>query len=245
MNEKIARDLENLGVKKGDCLLVHTSFKALGKGVRAEDVIEGLKKALGAEGTLIIPSLSWAVVTKDNPVFDIRTTETCIGYIPEFFRHYEGAVRSMHPTHSCSATGAKAEEFIKDHYLDRTPVGKNSPFRRLSEVGGKILFLGCSSTPNTSMHGVEELVVPDYLYGDDIEYTLTNYDGKTYNALYHTHGFAHTTQRYERAEGLLNQYEISKGKVLEANCTLMSSDALWKKGREALEKDSHFFVDIY
>ncbi|MDD4124803.1 MAG: AAC(3) family N-acetyltransferase [Eubacteriales bacterium] len=245
MKELITRALENLGVKKGDCLLVHTSFKALGKGVKAEDVIKGLTAAIGNNGTLIIPSLSYSTVTKEAPLFDVRSTKACIGYFPEFFRNYNGSIRSVHPTHSCSAVGAEAEEFVNSHYIDRTPVGENSPFRKLAGFGGKILFLGCSSAPNTSMHGVEELVVPDYLYGEDIEYTLTNYDGKSYNALYRTHGFAHTAQRYERVEALLNQYEMSKGKVLEAQCTLMSSAALWKKGKEAMEKDSHFFVEIY
>ncbi len=245
MKEIIMRDLINLGVKKGDCLLVHTSFSALGKGVSAEDVISGLTAALGESGTLILPALSYSLVTKEDPFFDVKTTPTCVGYLPEFFRNYPGVVRSVHPTHSCSAIGKLSEEFTKDHCLDRTPVGENSPFRKLADHGGKILFLGCTSTPNTSMHGVEELVVPDYLYGDDLEYTLTNYDGKTYNAMYRTHGFAHTTQRYERVEKLLDASEIAKGKVLEAKCVLMSSAALWKKGREALERDRHYFVDIY
>lgn len=242
--KKIASDLAHLGVNEGDELLMHTAFSKLGKGVSPDDLIAGLRLALGDEGTLIIPSLSWSNVNKNNPVFDVYDTPTCIGFFPEYFRKTEGVRRSVHPTHSCSAIGKNADAYISLHQLDRTPVGENSPFRKLSERKGKILFLGVVSTPNTSMHGVEELVGPDYLYGDDLEYTLNGYDGFSYSAVYHTHGFKNTSQRYERAETLMNQYELSKGNVLEAYSTLMSSEALWKKGREALEKDPHFFVDI-
>ncbi len=244
MIEKIASDLSHLGINKGDEILVHTAFSKLGKGVDPDDVIAGLRLAIGDEGTLVIPSLSWENVNKENPVFDVYDTPACIGFFPEYFRKTEGVRRSVHPTHSCSAIGKNADAYISLHQLDRTPVGENSPFRILSNRKGKILFLGVVSTPNTSMHGVEELVGPDYLYGDDLEYTLNGYDGFSYKAVYHTHGFKNTAQRYERAETLMNQYELSKGYVLEAYCTLMSSEALWKKGKEALEKDNHFFVDI-
>ncbi|MFP6646122.1 MAG: AAC(3) family N-acetyltransferase, partial [Candidatus Latescibacterota bacterium] len=46
------------------------------------------------------------------------------------------------------------------------------PLRKLRDLGGQLLFLGCGLRPNTSMHGVEELVEPPYLFGDDITYTL-------------------------------------------------------------------------
>ncbi|NLN56015.1 MAG: AAC(3) family N-acetyltransferase [Clostridiales bacterium] len=243
MITQIATNLEDLGVKKGDCLLVHTSFKALGKGVTADEVIKGLLSAVGDDGTLILPALSYSIVTQEAPRFDIKNTPACIGYLPNFFLSYPGIIRSMHPTHSCAALGKNAVEFTQNHYIDRTPVGKNSPFYMLKEYDGKILFLGCTSAPNTSMHGVEELVEPDYLYGDYLEYTLTNYDGKSYNATYRTHGFHRIAQRYGRVEGLLNQYEMSKGRVLQADCTLMSAKAVWQKAKEAMEKKPYCFVE--
>lgn len=243
--QKIQTDLQNLGVEKGDSLLVHTSFRALGKGVTGEDVVTGVMAALGTRGTLLVPAFSYTNVTKEKNAFDVRVTPSCVGYFPEFFRGYPGVVRSLHPTHSVSALGDAAEEYIKDHRLDKTPVGPHSPLRALFKKKGKILFLGCSTRSNTSMHGVEELIVPDYLFGEQVEYSLTNYDGKTYNAVYRTHGFSRTAQRYERAAALLSPGEIARGNVLAAECTLMSAAALWQKGKEALEQDSHYFVEIF
>ena len=244
LRQRMISDLRSLGVREGDSLLVHTAFSKLGKNVDPREVIEALAEALGKDGTLILPSLSWANVTKDDPVFNVRETPVCIGFLPEYFRRFPGVVRSVHPTHSCCALGGRAEYFTGTHALDETPVGPNSPFRKLKEADGKILFLGCSTTPNTSVHGIEELVTPDYLYGDDIVYTITDNGGKTYTKKYHTHGFARTEQRYERAEQLLSPDEISRGKVLEADCTLMRARPLWEKVARKLGEDPHFMVDI-
>ena len=77
----------------------------------------------------------------------------------------------MHATHSCAAFGRLAEELTRDHELDDTPVGPNSPFTKLPKVGGKILMLGCNFASNTSMHGVEETTCPFYLFSKDNELT--------------------------------------------------------------------------
>lgn len=244
MKEKMISDLRALGVREGDSLLVHTAFSKLGKNVDPAEVIAALREALGEKGTLVLPALSWANVTAENPVFDVNATPVCVGFLPEFFRRLPGVRRSVHPTHSCCAVGYKADLYLGSHAEDVTPVGPNSPFRKLAEDGGKILFLGCTTTPNTSVHGIEELVKPDYLFGDDIVYTITDNEGKTYTKKYHTHGFAHTEQRYERAELLLSPNEISRGNVLRAECTLMSAPALWSKVAEALRRDPHCMVNI-
>ncbi|MEG2003159.1 MAG: AAC(3) family N-acetyltransferase [Clostridia bacterium] len=245
MKTQILNDLKNLGIKNGDCLLAHTSFSSLGKGVSAKDLIDALREAVGEEGTLLLPSLSWANVTHENPVFNVAETPVCVGYLPEYFRtQYKGVKRSVHPTHSCCAIGKEADEFVYGHENDDTPVGKNSPFYKLGKKSGKILFIGCGTEPNTSMHGVEELVNPDYLYGDDIEYTITDATGNTYKKRYHTHGFKNTEQRYERLENHLSSDEMKKGMILAASCTIMSASAVWKKGLEQYLLDPHYFVDF-
>ncbi|CDD04924.1 aminoglycoside 3-N-acetyltransferase [Ruminococcus sp. CAG:382] len=223
---KLQNDLEALGLRNGDSLLIHSAFSSLHRKISPKDFIDGVRDVLG-NGALLFPTLSWANVTKDDPVFDVNKTPCCTGFLPEFFRtSYEGAIRSIHPTHSCAAVGGNAEWFVCDHELDSTPVGANSPFRRLREAKGKILFLGCGSCCNTSMHGVEELAVPPYVFGDKMTYTLTNRDGKTYDKVYTTHGFANTSQNYDRLEALLPEGTVSFGKALDADCVLMDADAV-------------------
>ena len=163
--QKIASDLQILGVSKGETVLVHSSLRSLGPVEGgAETVVQGLLNALGEEGTLLFPALSFATVGVSNPLFDVRKTPSCVGALPEYFRQRQGTCRSVHPTHSVSGTGKKAPDLLKDHFLDETSCGENSPFRRLREEGDWILFIGCSIAPNTSMHAVEELVTPPYLH---------------------------------------------------------------------------------
>ena len=134
--ERLASDLRALGVREGGVLLVHSSLSALGWVPGGpETVIQGLLTALGPEGTLLVPALSFATVTPEQPVFDVRTTPSCIGAIAEHFRTRPGSLRSVHPSHSVCGVGPRAHELLANHDVDRTPVGPNSPFRRLRAVG--------------------------------------------------------------------------------------------------------------
>jgi aminoglycoside N3'-acetyltransferase len=47
---------------------------------------------------------------------------------------------------------------IADHHLVQTPCGVGSPFVRLLDLDGRILFLGTGIGPMTFFHAVEELL---------------------------------------------------------------------------------------
>lgn len=241
----IATDLAALGVRRGGLLLVHSSLKSLGRVPGGpETVIDGLMQAVGPAGTLLLPALSYKFVTPKSPVFDVRATKSCVGAIPESFRVRAGTLRSVHPTHSVAALGGRAQDLLGDHLEDSTPVGAHSAFAKLRDLDGQLLFLGCGLEPNTSMHGVEELVEPPYLFDPPIEYRLTLADGKTINKWYRPHGFAGVIQRYDRMEELLEpDGALKAGPVLEAKAHLMDSAPMWERAAAALRRDPWFFVD--
>ncbi len=240
---KIASDAEKLGVRKGDILLVHSSLRSLG-GAKAEEVIDGLRCALGEEGTLVLPALSYMHCNPSNRAFDYNSTPSNVGALPEFFRtSVAGVKRSLNPTHSCCAIGKNADFVVSGHILDDTPCGENSPFRRVYELGGKILFIGCGMNPNTSMHAVEELSRPDYLFGDMFEYELTDENGSKIKSCCRAHGFKNVIQRYDRLADLLDDTELSVGNILSANCHLVDTPAMWKKADAKYREDPHYFID--
>jgi len=249
--EQIKNDLYNLGIRSGDMILMHSSYKSLGKiEGGAKTFFEAFVELLGTDGTLVVPSLSFDTVTRENPVFDIKSTPSCVGYLAEFFRtKVAGVVRSLHATHSCCALGKYAKEITSNHEKDITPVGKNSPFAKLPEYNGKILMLGCGTRCNTSMHGVEEITEPPYCIDrkNMLTYTLKYGDNIiTVNSYPHdfaTQSGAHYIQRYDRIVDLLKEDEFCTGKVLDASCCLMDAKAVWKKGNEMLTCDPMFFVD--
>ncbi|MHC4717374.1 MAG: AAC(3) family N-acetyltransferase, partial [Planctomycetota bacterium] len=159
----MAEELVAAGVRPGGVVLVHSSLRALGTVPGGpETVVAALLRAVGPDGTLLMPALSYASVGRDSPVFDARHTPSCVGAVSEHFRTRPGTIRSVHPTHSVCGVGRQAAEMLADHHLDTTPVGPRSPFRRVPDYGGQVLMLGCGLRPNTSIHGVEELAEPPY-----------------------------------------------------------------------------------
>ncbi len=241
--KKIAEDAKALGIEQGDALLVHSSLRSLG-GAAPQDVIEGLLNALGEEGTLVFPALSYMHCNPNQRSFDYYLTPSNVGALPEYFRtQVKGVVRSICPTHSCCALGKNAEYITSGHILDKTPCGENSPFRRLMKLGGKILFLGCGMRPNTSMHAVEELSCPDYLFGDSYEYKIKDADGNEQTLICAAHNFKGVEQRYERLADLLDGDELKQGKILSAHCHLVKTVPMWEKADAKYREFPHYFIE--
>ena len=242
--KKIAKVLRALGVRENGVLLVHASLRSLGKvDGGAETIIRALLHVLGERGTLLFPALSFNAVSPTHPFFDVRKTPSCVGALPEYFRQREGTQRSIHPTHSVCGVGGKAQELLGDHYKDTTPCGQNSPFHKLPHYEGQILFIGCGLKPNTSMHGIEELSEPPYLYGDMSEYEITDEAGKVFKMPVHNHNFKGWIQRYDRLAQVLDDTALHTGKVLNADCYLVETPRMWVVAHEKLKENPLFFVD--
>ena len=246
---ELIKDFENLGIKSGDKILIHASFKAMGEiEGGAKTFFDALKEVLTDEGAIVIPTLSY------NPVyqtleFDLNKTPSCVGWLTEYFRtEVKDVIRSIHPTHSCAVWGKTAEWFTEGHEKDDTPIGENSPFAKLREVGGKILMIGNINNHNTTLHGVEEAGKAPYVFdysAEPIEYRVTNSLGEAFKMKVRRHNIGQSgfLQQYSRIENLLSERELTYGKLLDADATLMDAKAVWKKGVEKIKSDPYYFVD--
>jgi aminoglycoside 3-N-acetyltransferase len=177
----IVQGLRALGLKEGDAVLVHSSLSSLGHVEGGADtVIDALIEAVGTSGTVIVPThTATPEHSADNPpVFSPSTTPCWVGKIPETFRKRPGAIRSRDPTHSVAAIGAKARYLTKDHEKCITPCGVGSPYLKLAEIDGHILFIGIGLECNTTFHAVEELAnSPYHLQLDWVDGKIINDDG--------------------------------------------------------------------
>jgi len=242
--KRIADDLAASGLRRGGTVLVHSSLSSMGRVPGGcETVIRGLLDVLGPEGTLLMPALSYIHVHWERPVFDVNRTPSCVGTIPESFRITRGTIRSVHPTHSVCGVGAQAEGILHRHRLDETPCGPHSAFRQLRDLGGQILFLGCGLRPNTSKHGVEELVEPPYLFGPLMECRIFLADGTETRANCRRHDFVGYGQRYDRLGPLIEGDGLTVGKVLEATVHLVECPIMWERAEAALRRDPFYFVE--
>lgn len=180
----LSQEFRRLGLEPGMDLLVHSSLSSIGwvEG-GADTVIDALLSVLTSAGTLLMPALSGS--SEDSPShpprMDVRNTPCpdWIGVIPETFRKRAGVLRSLHPTHSVTALGARAAFYTQGHELCVTACGENSPYVKLMDNGGYILLLGCNQQSNTSLHALEELAdVPYHLQKEWTDSVVIDADGR-------------------------------------------------------------------
>jgi aminoglycoside 3-N-acetyltransferase len=167
--------LSNLGVDKGDSLLVHCSMSKFGQIYGgAQTVIESLIEKVGEGGTIVMPTLTsgrfdpsewgnppapqemWDEIRFTTPLFDSQKTpcDHTMSSVYELFRTWPGSARSNHPHSSFAAWGKDKDKLLSSHKLGER-FGETSPLGRLYEVDAKVLFLGTDFATNTCFHLAE------------------------------------------------------------------------------------------
>ena len=184
--EELKQSLLSAGIQPGDHLMVHASLSKMGfiEG-GADTVVEVLKEMVGAEGLILMPTSPIARLQLDyvsaNPLFDVLATPSAMGKVSEVFRTSDGVVRSYHPTEPVAAGGAQAYEYIKDHTNKNTPYHWDSPYGKLIQHGGKILYIGVTlDNAGTHLHTLEDALdvgVPVY-YAQEFRLPVRDYEGK-------------------------------------------------------------------
>lgn len=162
---------EDLGVKEGDSLIVHSSFKSIGETENGADtIIKGLLAAVGESGTLMFPTLcqdDWEHVY-ENWHMDAPSD---VGYLTNYFRKLPGALRSNQATHSVAAIGKDAQYFTETHgvtgrrhgIFGDTPFAADSPWEKMLEKNTKMMYLGCTMLACTMRHLAEYRYIDEYL----------------------------------------------------------------------------------
>jgi aminoglycoside 3-N-acetyltransferase len=154
--ESLIRDLEQSGIDRNGTLLVHSSYKSIGKVEGGPDTVLDALSDYMKNGLLALPTHTWSYIDENNPKFNLQDSPSCVGILTELFRKRPGVVRSLHPTHSVAALGKDAKAFIAGNEKCDTPCGPHSPWGKLLERKATILLLGVDLRTNTFMHGVEE-----------------------------------------------------------------------------------------
>lgn len=153
--------VDQLKVKPGQDLFVHSSMQLLKLEFPFYEVMPVLRKLVGPEATLLFPTTHFGGSARDylgNPdsVFNVRRSASIYGLLSEMARRTRGAMRSLHPTNSVVAIGPHAEEYVENHHLDIYPCGKRSPYYQLVARNARIIGLGVSTEYFSFVHCVED-----------------------------------------------------------------------------------------
>ena len=175
----VFKTLRECGIKKDDTVTIHCSLRAIGQIENGADgLIDSVCKYL-SEGLFLVPTHTWATVTKNAPFFDVRTSEPCIGTLAKVAAFRTDGVRSLHPTHSLAVFGKGAEGYVKGEENSSTPAPLGGALSRLYERNGKILLIGVGQERNTYLHAVDErLNIPNRLSREPFTVTIIDRNGK-------------------------------------------------------------------
>jgi aminoglycoside 3-N-acetyltransferase len=237
----LIKDFQTIGIKNGMNLMVHSSLSKIGWVIGgAQTVISALVDIVGSEGTIVMPSAtpyclhpkSWEdieipkhwipKITECLPVFEINTTPTTLGVIPETFRNWPGTLRSDHPISSVCARGKLAAVIIQKHNLEISE-GKDTPYEKVYEIDFNILLLGVGFNRCTMLHFAE-------FKSKNRRLTVSNYpiliENKRVWIEVQDMGNDNSTHFPKIGELFLNEKRIKKQKIGEADSFLFPAKAI-------------------
>ena len=157
--------LHKLGIKKGDCLIVHSSTDSIKMNAPANELLDSLIDLVGKDGTLALPAFPKEdLLKKENgiAIYDPKRSVAWTGMLPNLMLRKKGAVRSCFPYNPLIAIGKDAEEIMR-HNLDTDLAhDQKSCWGACVEKHAKILFIGIPSYhSNTILHTIEDFH-PDF-----------------------------------------------------------------------------------
>lgn len=142
-------------VKKGDILMVHSSYSTIKNLFSSPDeLLQELLDYLGSDGTLLIPAFnfnSWP----NTHYFDILETPSEMGILTEFARMRKDGIRTKHPIYSFIVFGKLKDEFANCN--DPEAFGNDSVFSLFYKLDGNIMSIGLSFNSSFSLHHFVEL----------------------------------------------------------------------------------------
>lgn len=169
----------------GRIVFVHSSWSEMAPLANSPlQLLVALCQAVGEKGTVVMPTYPLRGLSDtylaSNRRFDWRRTPSQVGLLTELFRRMPGTRRSLHPTHSVAARGAKATELTRGHELCPTPFDENSPFHRMFEGDALVLNLGVQTVSfrHLADHMLQDSLDHDVYSSRHVQVTLVDEQGR-------------------------------------------------------------------
>lgn len=172
--------LEEVGVRAGDDICVHSSLVKLGRPLVNAEVLLGtivaaLREVIGEKGTLLMPTFTYSYC--ENKVYDVRNSKSTMGMLTEYYRHLPDVERTLDPIFSFAVSGYHQAEYLACPY--DSCFGPNCVYARLKQNQGRIVIFGSDMTGYTFLHYVEEQERAPYRYFKTFTGTTIDYSGKS------------------------------------------------------------------
>ncbi len=244
----LKRQLQDMGLKPTDVIMVHSSMKAIGHVEGGADTVVDAFMEYFSKGLFMTPTHTWKQMGADYPKFDPKTEPACVGIIPNVFMEREHVFRSFHPTHSVAAYGPGAEEYVKGEEYLTTPCAPKGCWGRLLTAKAKILLVGVTHARNTYIHAVEEMLdVSERLTEKPVEFQVKLPDGSWQKVNMHRH-YNPTTDHISESFDLLMEgyFETGAAKKVtfgDAQCILCDAEKIYEVTKKVAQHNINFFME--
>ena len=170
----LVSDLQRLGVRVGDVVMVHASLRAIGEVAGGPDEVHlAIKDAISSAGTLLMyascpryfDEIGRGNLTPDEerdvfenlPAFDALSARSARdnGALVELFRTWPGSRVNDHVARFV-AWGQHTDYLFSEQPWDFA-FGKGSALERFTDLDGKILLLGSDHDNVTFLHHAEHI----------------------------------------------------------------------------------------
>ncbi|OCR98576.1 acetyltransferase [Campylobacter fetus subsp. testudinum] len=240
--------LEQIGIKSGDTVCVHTELFTLGKPLLPKDeflrvLLECFYEVIGKNGTLIMPTFTYSFCK--NQIYDKLNSRSTMGVLTEFFRHQNGVVRTNDPIFSFAINGDNKDAFLSD---TKSCFGKNSVYDVLKKMEGKIVLLGTQKLGYTFTHYIEEQAEVSYRYFKEFSGKIVDENGKisSKSILYFVRDVEkRSILAVEKQVSILKSaYSFHIESIGGSTITLIEADRYFKDTMIALKKDEQILLKM-
>jgi len=241
----LVAQLKTTGLKTGDHVMVHSAMSKIGflqNGPKT--FVDALFEVVGETGTVCMPSSPVKTLQllhmQNAPIFDVKNTPSAMGAITEYFRQLPRTRRSLHPTEPVCANGFLAEEFVKNHFGEISPYTAISPWKKLMDAGGKIMYIGVTlDNAGTHLHTLEDAVDFCYpVYAKQVFEAVCIDENGTENTMQtkvHNPEFS----KRRKCDGLIPLFSakgvLTKHTLGKADCLFLEADKMFQVMKTAYE----------
>jgi len=209
--------------------------------ITCSDILfSGLKKYLGKNGTIIVPTFSFQFIK--TKYYNKLCTKSSLGFFENFFFKQKGVSRSNHPIFSISIWG-KNKNILNP--CGNFSFGNNSPFSNFTNHSVKFVNLGSKWVETcTYVHHLEHLNGFNHrFYKPTTGFTIIN-NKKIKDTFYNPVRFYKLKSK--KAEFKIEKYLINRKKIKtnlsQFYSSSIKSEDIYNIGLIILKKDPSFFM---
>lgn len=246
LNKKLKILFKNLKIRKGDKILIHSNISGLFQYYNTDKdnicnlFFVFLKKYIGKNGTIIIPTYNYKFTKKIR--FDLKNTPSEVGYLGNHLLKKNWKKRTLDPVFSHIIYGNVGN--FRQSKINTNAFGADSLFSHVNKGKFKILCFCCPTNTITFIHYLEYIFKVPYRF-------LKKFSGKfivngNEQIITYDYYVGKKNYNYGLKENKINKF-INNQNFLISNfgkfqCFLINTNYLYNKIKKNIKKDNKFLI---